>query len=138
MTHKIFTAFIFASIFAVSCNAQDGAQGAKITIQERLHHFGEVQSDTLLSHTFTFENSGSDTLVVEELSASCGCTAALLDNARLAPGEKGEVKVTLNTRGKRGNVRQSVDIFTNDENAWFVTVFVEATVLPKQKPHSAK
>jgi len=113
-------------------------QGAKITIEERLHHFGEVQSDTLLSHTFSFVNTGSDTLVVEELSASCGCTAALLDNDKLAPGEKGEVKVTLNTRGKRGNVRQSVDIFTNDESAWFVTVFVEATVLPKQKSHSAK
>ena len=67
-------------------------------------------------------------LVISKVRSSCGCTAALLSEKAIAPGEQGNIKVSLNTRGKRGKVRQSVDIFSNNKDAWYVTVFVEAMV----------
>jgi hypothetical protein len=48
---------------------------------------GAVPADQKTEREFTLENVGTSTLVIENTSASCGCTAAVADKKELAPGE---------------------------------------------------
>ena len=46
--------------------------------------------------------------------ASCGCTVATYTKKPVAPGEKGEVKVTYNGKGKfEGHFKKSITVRTN-------------------------
>jgi hypothetical protein len=43
---------------------------AHIVFEEDKFDFGEVSNDTLLTHIFKFENTGSDTLFIKKVRSS--------------------------------------------------------------------
>ena len=43
---------------------------AKIVFEEESYDFGEVSNDTVLTHVFEFENSGTDTLFIRSVRGS--------------------------------------------------------------------
>jgi hypothetical protein len=43
---------------------------AKIVFEEEEFDFGEVKSDSLLTHIFKFENPGTDTLFIKSVKGS--------------------------------------------------------------------
>ncbi|MEZ4484127.1 MAG: DUF1573 domain-containing protein [Syntrophotaleaceae bacterium] len=54
-----------------------------------LHHFGKIAEGSTIEHTFRFQNSGDQPLVISKVRSSCGCTAALLSAERLRPRRVG-------------------------------------------------
>ncbi len=43
---------------------------AKLVFEEENYDFGEVNNDTVLTHVFKFENSGTDTLFIKSVKGS--------------------------------------------------------------------
>ncbi len=94
-------------------------------------HFGEILQGTRASHTFVFRNSGESDLRIERVRSSCGCTAALLSNSRLAPGEQGEVEAVFDAGRFRGEVSKNITLHTNAPKTPRATFVVRATVVPE-------
>ena len=73
-----------------------------------------AQSDARISFDATTFNFGTAPLIVNQAVASCGCTVATYTKKPVAPGEKGEVKVTYNGKGKfEGHFKKSITVRTN-------------------------
>ncbi len=59
---------------------------------------GQIPADKATEKDFTIENIGTAELVVEDTSASCGCTAAHIGESNLAPGAKTTLRVSYDPR----------------------------------------
>jgi hypothetical protein len=119
--------FSAGSIFA--------GKGPKIKFKEESKDFGKMKQGKVLTHIFVFENEGDETLKINRVKTSCGCTAALLSNKEIAPGGKGEIKLTYNTRGFQGKNTKYIDVESNDpaQPRKRLAVSVEIEVPPRPK-----
>jgi cytochrome c2 len=68
----------------------------------------------VVEHLISFSNTGTEELRIEGVETSCGCTLVGLSSEVLAPGETGELKVTLDTFGKKGRIVKTITLFSND------------------------
>jgi hypothetical protein len=59
-------------------------------------NFGNVDSRSgKVSHTFSFTNTGSETMVIKTIISSCGCTTTDYTRQPIKPGGKGRVDVSF-------------------------------------------
>jgi len=125
-------------IFLVSFTI--GEEKPKIKFSEGSYDFGKVSQGQVLTHTFVFQNAGDTTLKIKKVSSSCGCTVALVSQKKAAPGEKGEIRVTFNSRGYKGNVKKYIYVESNDPTQSIKTLFItaEVDVPPRPKIYLAR
>jgi len=77
-------------------------------------NFGKVYKGENVEHIYQFENKGNDTLKITRVKPSCGCTAAVLTNNTIPPGETGEIKATFKTASYGGKIKKSITVSSND------------------------
>ncbi len=110
--------------------AQDStkiANGPKIKLAEATFDFGTVAQGTAVKHIFKFKNVGTDTLKIEQVRSSCGCTAA--ESSKIIPPQKdGQIEVNFNTASQMGKVSKTVYIFSNDVEESQRSVSIHGTV----------
>lgn len=94
------------------------------------HDFGTVEEGEVVEHTFVFTNTGSAPLMVSDANASCGCTVPTWTKEPIAPGEKGEMLVKFNTRGKPNQQMKAVRIVANTKSGR-ETIRIKAFVNPE-------
>lgn len=88
--------------------------GPKIVVQQDKFDFGDIKQGEKVTHNFVISNNGGDILKIENVRASCGCTAAVPEKDQIAPGESTELKVTFNSSGRNGKQHKNVYIKSND------------------------
>lgn len=86
----------------------------RIYFYNNQHDFGNLKEGQKVEFTFKFRNSGKKNLEIKDIKTSCGCTAALVSNKMLKPGEEGTLKVELDTTNREGKVRREVTVISND------------------------
>ena len=64
---------------------------------------------------FEFQNTGEADLFIHNVRASCGCTTPKYDKKPIKPGQRGEIEVAFDSRGRSGNQRQNVVVTANTE-----------------------
>ena len=89
---------------------------------------GTVSRGEVITHSVTVANSGSDTLVVEQVKASCGCTGTMMSTSRIAPGGTGILSVKLDTRNLSGSVTKTVTVNSNSAGDRMASIQLLATV----------
>jgi hypothetical protein len=79
----------------------------------------------------TVKNTGTDTLRIMNVHATCGCTAALLknDKTNLGPNDSTQVSISFNSQGQNGKVFKTVTIASNDTSNPQVTIQFTANVI---------
>ena len=85
-----------------------------IYFTETQHDFGKVNEGDKVNYTFNFANKGSSVLTIKDIKTSCGCTAALLSQDNLTPGQEGTLKVELDTKNRSGKMSRTVTVNSND------------------------
>lgn len=109
MKHIFTLLFAFCVMALASASAQ-----AVITFQKTTHDFGHFTEDKPVSYKFVFENTGNEPLVIQQAISSCGCTVANFTKSPIKPGDKGEINVTYNGKGKMpGRFKKVITIRTN-------------------------
>ncbi len=88
--------------------------GAVIFLPETQHDFGKVKAGTKVEYIFKFENKGTESLIIKDVKTSCGCTAAVVSNNSIKPGEVGSIKVDFDTKNREGRNSKSITIVSND------------------------
>ena len=99
-----------------------------LSFEKKTHDFGDIDDVTKVSTQVKFKNDGAKTLVIEDVRASCGCTAGKPAKKQLAPGEESYLDVTFNPQGKRGNQRKSITFKTNDPTNPTQAIYVTARI----------
>jgi len=112
-------------------------KGPSIKFNKDSIDFGKVKQGKVLEHVFTFTNEGDSTLTIKRVRQSCGCTAVLLKNKEISPGETGEVKVTFNTRGYANKVSKYIYIDSNDPGQPSTRLTVSALIEVPPQPRIA-
>ncbi len=97
-----------------SLNAQQLQNAPVARFSEMSHDFGEMKQGDKKDHIFTLTNDGKSELVIRNVRSSCGCTAVAPSKKVIAPGESAPIKVTFDSRGKRGRQSKTVTVITND------------------------
>lgn len=100
----------------------------RIRVEPETFDFGKALPARTLRKEFTLSNFGDAALVIENVSTTCGCTAALASDTKLAPGSSTVLRVTLETRSYSGKLERQVLVRSNDPNTPLLTVKVSATV----------
>lgn len=93
-----------------------GAQAqAEIKFDKLIHNFGTfAEKDGVQKATFEFTNVGNAPLVINQVVASCGCTATNYDKKPIPPGQKGKIEVSYNGKGKfAGHFKKNITVRTN-------------------------
>ncbi len=92
-------------------------------------------NDKSVETRFPFVNEGSETVTIEAVKSSCGCTTATLDKKTYAPGEKGEVRARFDIGQRRGPQSKTIAIkILNDPTPTILTLAVALAEPIKLKP----
>ncbi len=91
-----------------------GAGTPKIKFKETAWNFGKIKQGDVATHEFVFANEGDDTLTIEKVSTTCGCTAALVSDRSIPPGKSGKIEVKFDSRGYGGQITKVVTVQSND------------------------
>lgn len=93
------------------------------------HDFGTVQQDSHNHYQFTFTNTGTEPLIIENATGSCGCTVPNYPKQPIPPGGTGTIEVEYKP-GKQANAQtKTVTVVANTEPKE-TTLRVKAFVQP--------
>ena len=84
------------------------------TFSENTFDFGDMNQGDKKEHTFTLKNDGKSDLFIRNVRSSCGCTAVAPSKKVIPAGDSAPIKVTFDSRGKRGRQSKSITVITND------------------------
>jgi hypothetical protein len=110
-----------------SCGDKSGKKGAgglqdKLPVMTLLdsatYQFGAVQEGDVVEHTFRFRNDGEFPLIINNVSASCGCTIPEWPRDPIAPEEESSILVRFNSKGKPGTQVKTITVYANTEPAY--------------------
>ena len=90
--------------------------------------FGDIRPDTKVHHTFTFTNTGKSPLLIEDATASCGCTTPSWTKEPVAPGAQGRMEVQFDSHGKQGIISKQVAVRGNTQPS-ITTILIKGNVL---------
>lgn len=79
--------------------------------------FGSIKEGAQVEHTFKFKNAGDFPLIINNVSASCGCTIPEWPRQPIGPGDEGAILVRFNSKGKQGQQFKTVTIYANTNPA---------------------
>lgn len=83
----------------------------------------------MLTHEVKIVNAGSDTLKINDVHPSCGCTTAPIDKKNLGPGDTATVKVTMDVSNRTGEQHKSLTITSNDSSRKVLIIPLTADVV---------
>jgi hypothetical protein len=124
------TFFVASTLFALSASAQSSppAQQPKIFFDETTHDFGNQLNGVELKHSFTVKNTGKGILTIDNVKASCGCTAAVASSKEISPGSEGKIDVTFKPGKALGAVSKSITVTSNDPEHPTSTLMIKANL----------
>lgn len=95
---------------------------------EKTHDFGAMKQGDKKTFTFSLTNSGKSDLLIRNVRSSCGCTAVAPAKKIIAAGETAPIKVTFDSRGKRGRQSKSITVITNDPKTPTTTLRISSNI----------
>jgi len=105
-----------------------------VHVDRTTHDFGNIPATEPVSTEFTVTNKGGKPLNIARVGTTCGCTAAVVGNQMLKPGEATKLKVSYDPRGKSGQQSRAVTIFSNDPKSPQSSVSISANITPGNAP----
>jgi hypothetical protein len=94
--------------------------------------FGEIREGKNVIYEYKIKNIGTADLLISAAKGSCGCTVPEWPKEPIKIGEEATIKVTFNSRGKKGVQNKRVTLTTNAiPNVKILTI--KGTVIPKNK-----
>ncbi|MFH1113284.1 MAG: DUF1573 domain-containing protein [Pseudomonadota bacterium] len=112
------------------CVSASAYAGPKVGFDAESYDYGRVLSGDTVTKEFTLTNTGDETLTIEKLTSSCGCTKAVKGSREVPPKGTTKIVVAFDTAGLRpGRKSQSVGVHTNDTSNPVVKLTVFADVV---------
>ena len=85
-----------------------------IKFTETSHDFGKIPQGKPVTYVFMLENTGKDSLKLNNVQASCGCTTPEWNKTAIAPGSKSSIKVGYNAAAE-GPFEKTITVYYNGD-----------------------
>jgi len=109
----LLAAFLFIhGFFLAPAKAEMILPEGELHMPQKSFNFGVVPEGQPVEHVFILENAGTKKLEITSVRPDC-CSSVSLSKGSLAPGERGYLKVTLETYDKQGLFIQTVRVHTD-------------------------
>ncbi|HKJ82776.1 MAG TPA: DUF1573 domain-containing protein [Mariprofundaceae bacterium] len=95
---------------AVAARAAEPVAPSGLVIEPARVDLGSVPEGTKAATTLLLRNTGNSVISISRVETSCGCTTAEPDSRVLEPGAFTQLRVRVDTMGKRGRVKKSVTV----------------------------
>lgn len=105
------------------------AQKGVMKFKEETRNFGKIEQGKPVTQEFVFTNTGTDPIVITNVSASCGCTTPSYTKDPVLPKKTGSIKATYNAAAM-GSFNKSITVFSNAESP-SLTLFLKGEVVEK-------
>ncbi len=100
---------------------------------KKTHNFGTIKEEIgAVTTQFEFTNTGDKPLIIQRVSASCGCTTPSYTKEPILPGSTGKIDVKYSTVARPGNFRKNVTVYTNVPDSVYVLT-ISGRVTPKER-----
>jgi hypothetical protein len=107
---------------------------AQITVNNPRHQFGDVpEANGTVAHTFSYTNTGNDTLKILKMKVSHPDMTAVAVPEVLLPGKSGEMKIEIKLANLSGRIERHISIRTNDPAFPVRQMSLGANVIPSVK-----
>jgi Protein of unknown function (DUF1573) len=107
--HGLIVLSLLLSGFGMSvCSADLTFPNKKITFEGRIEENSHVV-------TIPFTNASTGPVTVVDIQTGCGCVTSQLDKRIYAPGESGEISITLEYRERTGAIRRKITVSCHGE-----------------------
>jgi hypothetical protein len=117
------------AVAALWLAASTGTAQPRLAVQEGAQFdLGKVFRGTQVERTLTLKNTGTDTLIIEHVNTSCGCTGTILKNNRIPPGGTTPLQIKFDSKNFTGNVHKSVGVYSNGGEGGLTRIEFTASV----------
>ena len=86
----------------------------RIACDEPVYNFGEADNSGDVEHTFVVKNTGTLTLLINNVRPTCGCTVANISQKEIPPGGQADITTKLSLRGRQGSQHKVIRVESND------------------------
>jgi len=107
---KAFTTLLLVFFVSLTMNAQE------FKFDQETIDYGKINKGAAGERIFVFTNIGDAPIIIQNVQSSCGCTIPEKPEKPIMPGEKGEIKVSYDTK-RVGGFSKQITIFSNAKTA---------------------
>ncbi len=105
---------------------------AKIVFSEEAYNFGNInEAEGEVSHSFYAINISTDTLYLQSVKASCGCTTPYWDDKAVLQGDSAKIIIAFNPINRPGKFNKSITVQTNLQPAAKM-LYISGYVVPEE------
>ena len=94
-------------------NGSNGEEMPDMKFDEEDHNIGTIEQGEVIDFSFKFTNSGKADLIINNCTASCGCTIPNWPKQPIRPGESAFIDVQFDSKGKQNDITKEVTISSN-------------------------
>lgn len=100
--------------------------------KKNVHDFGTIKEEIeAVSTQFEFTNAGKSPLIIQRVSASCGCTTPSYTKEPVLPGKSGKIDVKYSTTARPGTFNKTITVYTNVPDTVYV-LSIKGNVTPRK------
>ncbi len=96
---------------------------SSISFKDSILHKGKIEEGAMMDVEFEFTNTGTEMLIIKNVSASCGCTIPEKPEEPIAPGQTGKIKATFDSRGRAGLNQKVITVTANTKETIHTLIF---------------
>lgn len=103
-----------------------------VKFKKTIHDFGTIKEELgAVTTFFEFTNTGDSPVIIQRVSASCGCTTPTYSKEPILPGKTGNISARYTTTGRPGTFNKTVTVYTNVPDSVYVLT-IKGSVTPKK------
>lgn len=120
---KVAMRFSFLFLLTLLNSVMLQAQLAEFSFDKKIIKLPAADEGEQLSMSFSFENTGSEPLIITKAEVECSCTKVTFPDQPILPGEKGSIDVMFDSNGKMGWQYRKIILLANNKKGREVIEF---------------
>lgn len=84
-----------------------------VTFEKEVHDFGTIKQNSENTFVYRFKNTGTNPLIIESATGSCGCTVPNYPKDPILPGKTGDIEVVYRPGTQEGVQEKTVTVVAN-------------------------
>ncbi len=130
MKRKLFFLFLLP-LFSVTFLSLRISNPAMMDFPDVKYNFGFIHQGDVVSHDFSFTNTGDEPIIITDAEVTCKCTSTDFPKQPILKGQTGTIKVTFNSQNAIDRQERTVVVKSNASNSP-VTLTYKCVVLKKK------
>ena len=106
-----------------------------IKFEKTVHDFGTIkEANGRVTYDFIFKNTGKAPLIINKVTATCGCTTPEWPKRPIMPGKTSILKAIYDPENRPGTFEKTITIYSNAKNDGSYHLKIKGDVIPKALP----